>query len=295
MAIKYNLDNRLHALNALLGEYLTWFSAVVAASSHGNEMPKAPESLNKWLLTVSVDEFNIDGHYSEQRGALKAHHDEMVAAAVRASSAEGFMAFSDLFNSFMADLRAFSQTVVLEEWGLDVLTGLKNTTILDSDLKIEMERLSREGHPFCLGLVRIDDFEKIDRDKEAGKQVIRNVGGHIMESLRSYDDAYRIKRNYFILCLKQSDIVGGQKGLERFRNIMEDAKETYMDGEEERLLSVSSCVASPLPGDDIQELIDNLYQDLHRDAKEHGEVVMHKEISPLERFVLKGSETTQQD
>ena len=290
MAITYNLDNRLHVLNTLLGDYQTWFSAVIAAVSHGGQMPDTFEGLDKWLTTIPVDEFNIDGKYSLQRDALKVRHDEMLSTAANASSADGFTQFSSLFTSFISELQAFGQAIVLEEWGLDVLTGLKNKTILESDLAIEMERLSREGHPFCVALVRIDDFEKIDVDHNAGNQIIKIVAKHVLESLRSYDDAYRIDRNYFILCLKQSDIIGGQKGLERFRNIMEDAQETYSDSGTTKPLSVSSCVASPLPGDNMQELIDALHQDLHQEVKERGEVVMHKEISPLERFVLKGDE-----
>ena len=188
---------------------------------------------------------------------------------------------------FMNEMQTFCQSVLLEQWGLDVLTGLKNKAVLHRELDVEMERLSREGFPFCLGLARIDNFDAISKkiNDEQAEEIIKEVAGMVLQSLRSYDEAFRVSRDHFIMCLKQSDLVGGQKGLERLRDLMEDAQMKFNIDGKEKLVSLSCCVAAPLPGDDVNDLIDNLYVDLDKQIKDEGSVLAYQEMSPLERFM----------
>ncbi|MEM7650791.1 MAG: diguanylate cyclase [Pseudomonadota bacterium] len=290
MAISYKLDNRLHVLNGLLAEYQGWFAAVSQAGCYGGDLPEEPQSFKKWIGTLSIDGFNIDGQYGKQKQALIKLHEELMGAAKASLDQETHKAFASAFQSFITQLQGFSQAVILEEWGLDILTGLKNNVVLKRDLSIELERLSREGHPFCVGLVRIDDFENIDAGLEQGNKIIKSVAGYVTKCLRSYDEGYRISRNHFVLCLKQSDIGGGRKALMRLTDILEDSKETYMHDGKQKLLSVSSCVASPIPGDDMDQLIDDLHDNLKTEATDTGEVLAHREMSPLERMVRKDSD-----
>ena len=295
MAINYNLDNRLSVLNKLSGEYHQWFSSVIQSGVFEGKPPEAPNALAEWLRSVSITSFNIDGKYSDQRERLLDQQYkliEMSGGVCSSLDSEKLSTFSRAFNIFIRNLQSFCQNIVLEEWGLDVLTGLKNNTSVKADLAIEMERLSREGAPFCLGLVRIDDFEKIEATlgPEQGSNIIKTVSELIKQSLRSYDDAYRVSRDHFILCLKQSDINGGQKGLERLRDIMEKSREVYALDGNEHLISVSCCVAALLPDDNIEDLIDSLYVDLDGQIKDHGSVLTHQEMSPLQRFIQKDKE-----
>ena len=55
--------------------------------------------------------------------------------------------------------------------------------------------------------------------------------------------------------------------------------------DEELLLSLSCVIASPFEGDDIADIIDNLYADLDKQVKDHGEILPYKELSPLQRMI----------
>ncbi len=289
MAINYTHDKKLNILGEILGEYQTWYSSVIQHVFYQGGMPAAPETFSSWLQDVSFEKIDIEGRYLQEKTNLLAVHEKVVQAAapLNASSAEEFSGFSEQFKELLAGVHGLCQAIILEQGGLDILTGLKNNAVIEADLSIEMERLSREGYPFCIGLARIDDFKNVDDGfkPEQADELVKTVAGFIQQSLRSYDDAYRVSRDHFMMCLKQSDMVGGQKALERLRDILEGAGEVYnLDGKDV-LLSVSCCVAAPLPGDDLDDLIDNLYIDLDKQVKDRGSVLTYQELSPLERFM----------
>lgn len=292
MAINYNLDNRLNKLDALLDEYQGWFLDVMQGSLYQKDVPPMPRGIRRWLKSIDIDVFNIDGQYKKQEAALLSRLDQLAEsfeALQNPPENENFLIFAKLFREFISNVHSLCHNIVLEEWGLDVLTGIKNITVVKPDLVIEMQRLSREGYPFCLALARIDNFAHIEKamSEDEANDVIKTVAGMIQKSLRSYDDAYRVSRDHFIMCLKQSDIVGGQKGLERLRDVIEKTKETYKIDGEEYPLSISCCVSAPLGDDDIDVLIRDLYIDLDEQIKDSATVLTHQEMSPLQRFVQK--------
>ena len=292
MILNNNLDEKLGALNSILDEYLAWMNGVSRSVFYEAEAPQEPKRFIEWLETCSIDPINIDGQYLDRKESLRQRHNQLMNDAGALGSkaeAEVFSKFIAAAQEYISDLRLFCQAIVLEEWGLDVLTGLKNNAVVEKDLAIEMERLSREGYPFCVGLARIDEFEQIEKalGHDKANAVVKTVAGLVQQSLRSYDDAYRISRDHYIMCLKQSDIVGGQKALERLRDILEKAGEVYEIDGKETPLSLSCCVAAPLPGDDIDDLLDNLNVDLDTQIKDAGSVLTYQELSPLQRFIQK--------
>jgi len=295
MAISYTQDKKFSILGEVLNEYQSWFSAVVQHVCYDGEQLKAPEVFSNWLETISFEKIDIEGRYAEEKDRLLAQHKaltEEVSSLTNASDSKNFADFSEKFKELIAGLHSFCQAVVLEQDGLDIMTGLKNNAVIERDLAIEMERLAREGYPFCLGLARIDDFETIKDhlEREAADTIVKTVADFVLRSLRSYDDAYRVNRDHFIMCLKQSDMIGGQKALERLRDILEGADEGYVVNEEKKPLSVSCCVAAPLPGDDLDDLIDNLYVDLDQQIKDPGSVLTYQELSPLQRLMKEEKE-----
>lgn len=284
-----NLNDNIATLNALMDEYIRWFSDVSKAVVAGSgEQVRAPAAFVQWASKLSLDKINLDGRYSVARDEFVKRHENLMAAAA-GLQADGFAAFADEAQKFITDVRSFCQHIALEQWGLDVLTGLKNNAVVKRDLAIEMERLAREGYPFCVGMARIDDFAEMQKANTAGDadKMVKIVAGLVQKSLRTYDDAYRISRDHFIMCLKQSDIVGGQKALERLRDILEEAAIVYDVNGQDKPLSLSCCVAAPLPGDDIEDLLDNLNVDLDEQIKDQGSVLTYQEMSPLERFMQK--------
>ncbi len=289
MAINYSLDAKLNILGEFLEEYQQWHTAVVKSLLLNGNKPDAPEKMIQWIGDLSLDNIDLDGRYASNAELLKQKHQVLVAMSgvVNQDAEKQLDTFLSEYVVFMNEMQSFCQAVLLEQWGLDVLTGLKNKAVLHRELAVEMERLAREGYPFCLGLARIDHFDDISKaiDSEKAEAVIKDVSDLVLKSLRSYDEAFRVSRNHFIMCLKQSDLVGGQKGLERLRDLMEAAEIKVDLNGEEKLISLSCCVAAPLPGDDVDDLIDNLYVDLDKQIKDDGSVLAYQEMSPLERFM----------
>lgn len=289
MAIHYSLDAKLNILGEFLEEYTQWHTAVIKSLMLQGGKPDAPQKMIEWLKGLSLKDIDLDGRYAAKSELLKQKHQVLVSMSmvVNQDADKQLDTFLSEYVVFMNEMQTFCQSVLLEQWGLDVMTGLKNKAVLHRELAIEMERLSREGFPFCLGLARIDNFDAIAKgtNEEEAEKVIKGVSDMVLKSLRSYDEAFRVSRDHFIMCLKQSDLVGGQKGLERLRDLMESAELKVKLGDQEKLVTLSCCVAAPLPGDDVDDLIDNLYVDLDKQIKDEGSVLAYQEMSPLERFM----------
>lgn len=294
MAIHYTINNRLSIIQDFLAEYYLWHEQVLLRIFYVSEPTVAarqPAKFVEWLEDLSLDAINVDGHYATRRDRLIREHQNLIAKAQGLGTPpakDDISGFEKDYRAFICALQEFAQAMVLEEWGLDALTGLKNNAVMKKDLHLEMERLSREGAPFCVGLARIDDFDKIEKklSNEKADEIIKAVAELVRRSLRTYDEAYRVSRDHFIMCLKQSDISGGQKGMERLRDLLEEAEESYeLDGEK-KLVSMSCCVATPFPGDDLKNLIANLYIDLDEQIRDHGSVLTYQELSPLQRYMM---------
>jgi diguanylate cyclase (GGDEF)-like protein len=153
-----------------------------------------------------------------------------------------------------------------------------------------MERLSRHGQSFSLALVVIDDFDEILKalGRDEADQVIKRAAGFVRTSLRSFDGAYNMGHGEFVLSLKQASISGGQKALERLRDELEKSDVTYRIDTQYKKITMSCCVAEPLPDDDLHLLLGNLRADLGMQEKEAGTVLTYFEMSPLQQFVKTG-------
>lgn len=268
-------NDKLTIIDQFCSEYEAWLSSRLAGAGETDD----PQGFLKWMNGIEVQKFDIDGYYKKQIETLVKQHDALMSAP-----------HDDVlkhYQGFMSLMRLFTQAVIFELDGQDALSGLKNNVAMEKDLTIEMERLSRAGAQFCIGLARIDDFENISSQMsgEASDRLIRTVSALVKKSLRSYDEAYRIQRDHFVMCLKQSDMLGGKKAIERLRDILEKAGATYVLNGEEKPLSLSCCVAMPTTGDSIEELFENLFFDLDKQISEAGSVLTYQEMSPLQRLI----------
>jgi diguanylate cyclase (GGDEF)-like protein len=254
-----------------------------------------PESLRLRLSDAIEDRKPIPDEFAQRLTKLEndlgAKAEEILRAVKNTTEKPSFIAFdalSVLFEEFTHNIRRLQQDLLRENSGLDPMTGLRNTASLDVDLHREMERLARQGRPFSLALVRIDNLDAIT--EQAGvpraEQVIRNVADMIRKSLRSFDDAYRITDNEFILSLKQADIRGGLRALERLRLELERKSIVYDEkGNRTNPMTLSCCVAEPVPGEHTRDLIENLRADLHGADKSENIILEYHEMSPLQRFI----------
>ena len=131
--------------------------------------------------------------------------------------------FDQLHQELLTGLRRIERALATAASGLDTLTGLRSRVGMRDDLIRELNRFQRSGKPFCLALMDIDHFKKINDTygHESGDRVLMAVANHLSRSLRSFDDAWRWGGEEFLLCLKESDLIAGGLALERLRSGLE--------------------------------------------------------------------------
>ncbi len=295
--MQYDLDSKIGELAAVLDDYTEWFMLVVRRISYPQHTEEQkhlskPESFALWMEEAGKSGFKDEAieRLNMLHDDLSQHAGKLISNSLESQQApefKGFDKFVTLFEEFLLHVRRLEIDSLLEDSGIDSLTGLRSEAALEKDLGCEMDRLARQGKPFSIALVRIDNFEEMKATGDA-KAVIKMVANMVQRSLRSFDDAYRFGENEIVLSLKQADISGGIKALERLKKELLDRDDTDYG---QAGLSLSSCVAEPTHGDNVNELIANLHSELDTcDKSESGAILEYFEVSPLQRYVKGGQE-----
>ena len=117
----------------------------------------------------------------------------------------------------------------------DGLTQLYNSRYFYHQLKMEMDRAERYGHPLTLMLLDLDDFKQFNDTYGhiEGDQVLSRLGHVVKRCLRQTDTAYRYGGEEFTIILPMTTSKDGAVTAERIRT--EFKKETF----------------SPAPGPDV--------------------------------------------
>jgi diguanylate cyclase (GGDEF)-like protein len=136
------------------------------------------------------------------------------------------------YQEFMLGLRRLERAFAAAESRLDALTGLRTRLGLREDLQRELSRGLRNNKTFCVAVMDIDHFKKINdtHGHDAGDRVLAAVADHVSRSVRPFDDAYRMGGEEFLLCLKESDLAIGLAVLERLRAGLEKTPVTLANG-----------------------------------------------------------------
>jgi diguanylate cyclase (GGDEF)-like protein len=108
----------------------------------------------------------------------------------------------------------------------DHLTGLANRRHFERQLSREIARTSRYSHPFCLLLLDIDDFKRVNDSfgHEAGDEAIRRLAKTLQEGIRGIDLAARIGGDEFAVILTETDVTRGLEVAERLRQAVAAAE-----------------------------------------------------------------------
>lgn len=295
----YDLCEEMSSLNSLIEGYHGWFLNVLSRALYPDEHESSDQSPIPSLFVetlVTMSGSDMEAREADRLRELNALHHRLEDLGKELVSASGqdarsveyrkYSEFTGLFKVFISGLQKTCQNLILEEWGLDILTGLKNSRVMEKELAQEMERLARQGRAFALALARIDDFAQIESlGRKEADRYIKRVALFIGRSLRSFDSAYRLDRQHFVMVLKQADIIGGRKALVRLSDQLESAGIYYEHEGEKRFLTMSCCIAEPVADDSIPKLLEDLRRDLDTQRKEQGAVLTYHEMSPLQRFV----------
>lgn len=101
----------------------------------------------------------------------------------------------------------------------DELTGLPNRRHFMDALEAEFGRYERFQTPFCVAILDIDHFKKVNDTygHEAGDQVLQCLADVFRKGLRKYDLAGRLGGEEFGIILPNSDPVGAARACEHVR------------------------------------------------------------------------------
>jgi diguanylate cyclase len=298
MALSYEIDSKLKGLTPVLDEHADWYAQVLRRIYYPeeyapNDFAESPDSFKTWVSEVQ-DEDIVEKATLESLEKTYQDMTELATEQIRNAtnqdqkiSVRAFDSFSTIYENFIMMLRRLEMDLAQSDSGLDVFTGLRSKKALWHDMEREMERLSRRGKPFVLALVQIVDHEQIKKtqDKERYKVIMAEVVKMIKKCIRSFDDAYYLQGGEFVMCLKQSEQAGGSAAIARLLRFLEEAELFYEADGKSTEVDLSCCVAEPMPGDKIEELLDNMRKDLGRYEVDDAPALEYIEKSPLQRIV----------
>lgn len=174
------------------------------------------------------------------------------------------------YQELIHSLRRFERAFVTAASGLDPLTGLRSRTGLTEELAREHTRSLRAGRPFCVAIMDVDHFKSINDTygHDAGDRVLAAVADHVSHGLRSFDDAYRLGGEEFLMCLKDTDRAAGFAVVERLRAGLEKKSITLSDGKTifvTASFGLAACTGDSTPDTMLKQADNALYR-----AKKEG-------------------------
>ena len=185
-------------------------------------------------------------------------------------SRRDYVAVVGKYQELMRDLRRLERAFSTASSALDPLTGLRNRQGLMEELTREYVRFMRFGSPFCLAIMDIDFFKKINDTygHDAGDVVLAAVANHASRTVRAYDDVYRMGGEEFLICLKETNIAGAMSVLERLRATLEHIPVALADG---RIIHVTASFGVSIASKDcdVEEGLRRADAALYR-AKDEG-------------------------
>jgi diguanylate cyclase (GGDEF)-like protein/PAS domain S-box-containing protein len=157
---------------------------------------------------------------------------------------------------------------------VDDLTLLYNSRHFYFQLKIELERSNRYGHPLTLLLLDIDNFKHFNDTygHVEGDQVLRRLGQVIKRCLRETDFAYRYGGEEFTILLPMTQSADGAVTAERIRT--EFKKEDFSPAPATDVhMTASIGLAQYLPQEDMKAFVHRVDQLMYQGKKKGKDIV----------------------
>jgi diguanylate cyclase (GGDEF)-like protein len=151
----------------------------------------------------------------------------------------------------------------------DELTGLYNRRHMMAQLEQERVRAARTGQGFCVALLDIDHFKRVnDRHGHAvGDEVLRAFAAAGLAALRDADVLARWGGEEFLVLMPATLLPHAAKGIERLRALV--AASAVAAGEGTVSVTVSAGLIEGATGETVRQLVDRADQALY-DAKAQG-------------------------
>ncbi|MFA5040261.1 MAG: diguanylate cyclase [Bdellovibrionales bacterium] len=228
-----------------IDDHIDWMSAWTRMAIYGRQDKtasadalSAPESFPKWRNETAntvhdrvAFERLIDLYDQLHRLAKLALLRTPEGAAV---AAKDYDAVESKYRELITGLRRFERALAAAESGIDALTGLRSRVGMLDDLTRELNRYLRTRKPFCIALMDIDHFKKVNDTygHENGDKVLSSVSNFISRCVRPFDEIWRWGGEEILICLKDVDLMGGKNVLERLRTGLEKFPIKLLNGQE---------------------------------------------------------------
>lgn len=170
---------------------------------------------------------------------------------------------------------------------IDPVTGLRDATNLQQDLKKEQDRLDRKGTPFCIAQISLDNGGFIE--EKYNRRTYNAVRAHLAKvstkNLRSFDDAYDLGKAEYMLVLKHIDFKDAIMVSERIRDEVEKNAVHLPDGTKLDV-TVSLGVVEAAEQEKVERTLDYAREAIAEAQRSGGnKIIEHRETSKLARFV----------
>ncbi len=270
------------ALGRVVDEHLDWFAtwhrlAFIATVGRAHAVPQLlpPPSFVAWYQQAA-EQLPQDQPVLDRLAVL---HDQMhmLARLVlmktpegQSLAAEDYDAVVGKFQGFIGGVRRLERAFAIAASGLDTLTGLRSRVGMADDMAREIDRFNRTGKPFCLAIADIDHFKKVNDTygHEVGDQVLAATADVISRHIRSFDDAYRLGGEEFMICLKETALEDATKVLERLRAALAQWS-IPLQGHEPLRVTASFGIVTITPEATLSDLLRTADQALYQ-AKHGG-------------------------
>ena len=290
MPLEYEQNERLKAIAPILDDVIHWYGTLALYMVEAAE-PVQPrvQSFAYWIREAFEDpgfaDFNLQDLEEQYETVM-----ELAQALVNGDVEDcprHFQKITDAYFELCSLLRWAELYSVSSDLGLDELTGLRNKNRLIKDYGREMERVARDGENFVILLASIDFFDLLleVRGKSIANEFLIRVAEMVKEVIRSFDDAYYMGDGEYMIILRQSDLGGSLAVSNRLQEAAREDGSLIIEDENPVKLSVSSTIADPMPGDDLDAILDRMRAYLRESRDEASSIHEYRDMSPLELYV----------
>ena len=151
----------------------------------------------------------------------------------------------------------------------DEVTGLHNRRFMLAQLEHEHARCARSGHPFCVALIDIDHFKRVNDEygHAAGDDVLKALAATGLGQLRDADVLARWGGEEFLVLLPNTPVNLAVKGIERVREKV--AASMFTTGTLLLQVTVSAGLAEYRSQESVSQLVERADRALY-EAKAGG-------------------------
>ncbi len=228
-------------LGVVLDEHLRWIGqwhrAAFFREGQGGERPSAPASFAAWCGAASRDDLVHQPAVQKLATLHEQMHRQAKLVLLKARSGDApneaeYEAVIGRFEEFVLHLRRMERAFGAAASGLDPLTGLRTRRGMLEALEREHNRYNRTGQTFCLALADIDKFKVINDTygHDIGDRVLAATAAVISRGVRSFDEAFRMGGEEFLVCLKETGMDEAFTVIERLRIDLMESPVLLPDG-----------------------------------------------------------------